>query len=62
MYEARRQGLEEGIEKGEKESKLKIAKKLLEKKMEIKEIAEITGLKEEEIENLKDNQNIGYTN
>ena len=67
MYEARRQGLvegevkgkeegiKEGIEKGEKESKLKIAKKLLEKKMETKEIAEITGLKEEEIENLKDN-------
>ena len=49
MYEARRKGLEEGIEKGEKESKLKIAKKLLERKMSTQEIAEITGLKEEEI-------------
>ncbi len=67
MYEARRQGeakgkeegikegIKEGIEKGEKESKLKIAKKLLERKMSTKEIAEITGLKEEEIEKLKDN-------
>ena len=55
MNEARRKGLEEGIEKGEKESKLKIAKKLLERKMSTKEIAEITGLKEEEIEKLKDN-------
>ena len=55
MYEARRKGLEEGIEKGEKESKLKIAKKLLERKMSTQEIAEITGLKEEEIEKMKDN-------
>ena len=55
MYEARRKGLEEGIEKGEKESQLKIAKKLLERKMSTQEIAEITGLKEEEIEKLKDN-------
>ena len=55
MNEARRKGLEEGIEKGEKESKLKIAKKLLERKMSTKEIAEITGLKEEEIEKMKDN-------
>lgn len=30
--------------------------------MSIKEIAEITGLKEEEIENLKDNEKMGYTN
>ena len=70
IYEARRQGeakgkeegVKEGIEKGEKESKLKIAKKLLERKMSTQEIAEITGLKEEEIEKLKDNQKIGYTN
>ena len=63
MYEARRQGevkgkeegIKEGIEKGEKESQLKIAKKLLERKMSTQEIAEITGLKEEEIEKLKDN-------
>ena len=55
MYEARRQGEAKGKEQGEKESKLKIAKKLLERKMSIKEIAEITGLKEEEIEKMKDN-------
>ena len=53
MNEARRKGIKEGIKKGEEESKLKIAKKLLEKKMAIIEIAEITGLKEEEIEKLK---------
>ncbi len=59
MNEARRKGWEEGIkqgiEKGEKESKLKIVKKLLARKIPTKEIAEITGLKEEEIEKMKDN-------
>ena len=40
-------GMEKGMEKG----KLQIAEKLL-KKMTIKEVAEITGLKEEQINNL----------
>ena len=62
MYEARRQGEAKGKEQGEKESQLKIAKKLLERKMSTQEIAEITGLKEEEIEKLKDNLKFGYTN
>ena len=54
-------GIEKGIEKGkaigklegEKNEKIKIAKKLLEMKMPIKQIAEITGLTEKEIEKLK---------
>ena len=43
---------EEGEKAGEKREKKEIAKKLLEKGMEIKEIIEITGLKKEEIEKL----------
>ena len=46
-------GKEEGKEEGKKEEKIKIAKKLLEMKMPIKQIAEVTGLTEEEIEKLK---------
>ena len=45
------QGREEGIKKGIEKGKLEIAKKLL-KEMTIKEVAEITGLKEEQINNL----------
>ena len=57
MYEARRKGLERekkyGEKRGEKNSKIEIAKKLLERNMTIKEIAEITKLTEEEIQKLK---------
>ncbi len=42
-----------GRVEGKKEEKIKIAKKLLEMKMPIKQIAEATGLTEEEIEKLK---------
>ena len=48
----REEGIKEGIKKGEKEKQIEIARKLLKKKMDIKEIAEITGLTEKEIENL----------
>ena len=41
-------------ENGEKESAIKIAKKLLEKGNTISEIADITGLEETEIMELKD--------
>ena len=44
----REEGLEEGIERGKKE----IAQKLKKQKMPIKQISEITGLSEAEIENL----------
>ncbi len=45
--------LEEGRTEGERMQKIEIAKKLLAKNIEIKEIAEITGLSEEEIEKIK---------
>ena len=44
----REEGLEEGIERGKKE----IAQKLKKQKMPIKQISEITGLSEEEIEKI----------
>ena len=43
---------ERGIEKGEKANTIKIAKKMLEKKMDINLISEITGLSIKEIEKL----------
>ena len=51
---ATKRGLEQGIEQGRKQDKLEIAKKLLEKKMNIEDIKEITGLTEEEINSIKD--------
>ena len=47
----RKYGEKRGEKRGEKNSKIEIAKKLLEKNMTIKEIAEITKLTEEEIQN-----------
>ena len=43
-----------GRTEGERMQKIEIAKKLLAKKIEIKEIAEITGLSEEEIKKIKE--------
>ncbi|MDN5316811.1 MAG: hypothetical protein PWR08_935, partial [Thermoanaerobacterium sp.] len=43
---------EKGIEKGEKEKSIKIAKKLLEEGMDIDKIAKITELTKEEIKKL----------
>ena len=45
-------GIYEATEKGKRQSKIEIAKKLLNKKMSIEEIEEITGLTKEEIEKL----------
>ncbi|WKV10433.1 Rpn family recombination-promoting nuclease/putative transposase [Thermoanaerobacterium sp. CMT5567-10] len=45
-------GFEKGIEKGEKEKSIKIAKKLLEEGMDIDKIAKITELAKEEIKKL----------
>ena len=44
--------MEKGLELGEKETNLKIVKKMLEKKMDINLISELTGLTKEEIESL----------
>ena len=52
-YIFERQGIEEaGFDKGVKESKIEITKKLKAKNMKIDEISEITGLTKEEIEKL----------
>ena len=50
--EGMEQGKKEGIEHGKAEEKLSIAKKLKQSGMDIKQISEITGLAEEEIEKL----------
>ena len=44
--------MEKGLELGEKETNLKIIKRMLEKKMDIDLISELTGLTKEEIESL----------
>ena len=46
------QGIEQGIEQG-LEEKRKMVKKMLDKKMDIKDISEITGINEEEINKIK---------
>ena len=48
-----RLGREQGIEQGKKEKQFEIAKKLLDLKMPIEQIIEVTGLTEEEIKNIK---------
>lgn len=50
---AKEQGKKEGKQEGKKEEQLKIAKKLLAKNLDIKEIAEITLLSINEIEKIK---------
>ena len=50
---AREEGMEQGLEQGKKEKQNEIAKKLKKQKMSTKQISEITGLSEEEIEYLK---------
>lgn len=47
-------GVDDGIEKGTKEEKIKIAKSMLKENMDIEMIIKITGLTKEEIENLKE--------
>ena len=46
-------GREEGKKEGEKQKQIEIAKKLLQRNMNIEDIKEITGLTEEEISKLK---------
>ena len=54
--EGKRAGEKIGEKIGKKKKQIEIAKKLLEKGMEIKEIIEITGLTESEIKNLTNPQ------
>lgn len=48
-----RRGKKDGIKEGIEENQIKIAKKLLQMKMPLKQIIEITELSDEDIENLK---------
>ena len=52
MAKAREDGIEKGIEQGEKATQIKIAKRLLENNVEIELIMKTTGLTRAEIENL----------
>ena len=52
IAQARDEGKSEGIIEGESRSTIKIAKKMLEKQIDIALIMEITGLTKEEIEKL----------
>ncbi|MDO5306057.1 MAG: hypothetical protein Q4E87_10830 [bacterium] len=52
MTAAREQGREEGRSEGRAEEKIDVAKKMLEKNMDISLIIEVTGLTKEEIEKL----------
>ena len=51
--EGYKHGREDGIVEGKAKGKTEIAKNLLKKQMPIQDIAEVTGLSQEEIENLK---------
>jgi len=53
IEKGRKEGIEEGIKEGEKKGKIEIAKKCLQKGMDISEIIELTELSKEEIEKLK---------
>ena len=48
-----KEGKTEGLKEGEKNSKIQIAKKMVSKNMNISEIIELTGLSENDLENLK---------
>lgn len=53
MYYAKEEGIQEGEKKGKRKAKLETAKKMLEKKIDVQTICEITGLTKEEILELK---------
>ena len=53
IKEGREKGRKEGIQEGREEERKKVAKKLLQMKLPIEQIMEITGLKEDEIKDLK---------
>ena len=51
-------GIEEGKNIGIRERTIQIAKNMLKKKMNIKDISEITGLTEQDIQNFTQNGNV----
>ena len=48
-----KEGLEKGLERGTEQSKKEIAKNMLKKDLDISLISEVTGLSNEQINNLK---------
>ena len=55
--EGREEGLKEGHEKGAKQNSCDIAKRMLEKGIDIETISELTGLTAEEVSRLKEEMN-----
>ena len=53
LRQGKEEGLKQGKEEGEREEKTRIAKKLLEKKIKLEQIEDITGLTKAEIEKIK---------
>ena len=53
IKEGKKEGLKEGLLKGKKEANMETARKLLKKGMEIKDIIDITGITEKQIEILR---------
>ncbi|MDO4546416.1 MAG: hypothetical protein Q4C25_09680, partial [Bacillota bacterium] len=53
LAEGRQEGLAEGLVKGEQRNARKIARNLLQMGMDVKTIAEITGLSEKEVRELQ---------
>ena len=51
--EATKKGIKQGLERGTEQSKNEIAKKMLKKGLDISLISEVTGLSNEQINNLK---------
>ena len=56
IEEATKKGKAEGIAEGIKEKEIEIVKNMLKKEMSIKDISEITGLTEQDIQNLEEKE------
>ena len=56
IEDAKKEGIEKGKNIGTKEKTIEIAKNMLKKKMSIKDISEITGLTEDEVRLLIENE------
>ena len=62
MKRVKKSGIEEGEKSGIRKGKLSIIRNLLNSGMKLDEISKITGLSQEEINNLLDNKNIHENN
>ena len=58
MKRVKKSGIEEGEKSGIRKGKLSIIRNLLNSGMKLDEISKITGLSQEEINNLLDNKNL----